>query len=164
MAIDASMRRPAAVALSIYAALIMVIGFAPTPVDRGSIPLIRSVLAALHRAGVPGWFDYRFIEFSANVALFVPFGILAALAAGRRHVWLAVLGGVGVSLTIELGQWLLLPERFPSGLDVLANTIGTLIGAALGYTVLALNRGVSAARSGPRRSLRGSTLRRATRR
>jgi VanZ family protein len=157
MTIDASMRRPAVVALSIYGALIMVIGFAPTPVDRDAMPMIRSVLAALHRAGVPAWFDYRFLEFSANVALFVPFGVLATFAAGRRHVWLAVLSGVGVSLTIELGQWLLLPERFPSGFDVLANAIGTLIGAALGYAV-------SAARSGRRRSLRGSTPRRATRR
>jgi VanZ family protein len=138
MRIDASMRRPAVIALSVYGALTMVIGFVPTPVDRSAMPVIRSVLAALHRGGMPDWFDYRLIEFTANVALFVPFGILAAFAVGRRQVWLAVLTGVGVSVAVELGQWLLLPERFPSALDVLANTIGTLIGVALGYGTLAL--------------------------
>ncbi|MDQ0574570.1 VanZ family protein [Agromyces albus] len=138
MTIDASMRRPAAVALVIYGALTAVVGFFPTPVDRGAAPLIWRALAALHRRGVPDWFNYDFIEFGANIALFVPFGALAVFATGRRRVWLAVLAGAGASVVIELGQSLLLPARFPSALDVLANTIGTVIGAAIGYSALAL--------------------------
>ena len=138
MTIDAGMRRPAAVALAVYGALVALVGFFPTPVDRGATPLLRSALAALHRRGVPDWFDYHFVEFTANIALFVPFGMLALFATGRRRAWLAVLAGVGASATIELGQWLLLPERFPSGLDVVANSIGTAIGVAIGYGALAL--------------------------
>lgn len=138
MMIDASMRRPAAVALAIYGTLVAAIGFFPTPVDREATPLIRTVLAALHKRGVPDWFNYHFIEFTANIALFVPFGVLAVFATGRRHVWLAVLAGAGASVVIEGVQWLLLPERFPSGLDVLANTIGTVVGVAIGYGALVL--------------------------
>lgn len=138
MTIDASMRRPAAVALAIYGTLVAAIGFFPTPVDRDATPLIRTVLAALHKGGMPDWFNYHFIEFTANIALFVPFGVLAVFATGRWHVWLAVLAGGGASVVIEAVQWLLLPERFPSGLDVLANTIGTVVGVAIGYGALAL--------------------------
>ena len=138
MTIDASMRRPAGVELAIYGTLIAAIGFYPTPVDREATPLIRRVLAALHRHGVPDWFNYHFVEFTANIALFVPFGVLAVFATGRRRVWLAVLAGAGASVVIEVVQWLLLPERFPSGLDVLANTIGTVVGVAIGYGALAL--------------------------
>lgn len=138
MTIDASMRGPAAVALAIYGALVALVGFFPTPVDRDATPLIRSVLAGLHRRGVPDWFDYHVIEFAANIGLFVPFGVLAVFATGRRLVWLAVLAGAGTSVVIELGQFLLLPERFPSELDVLANTIGTVVGVLIGYGALAL--------------------------
>ena len=138
MTIDPSLRRPAAISLAVYGVLTAVVGFFPTPVDRGATPLIRSVLAALHRGGVPEWFGYHFVEFSANVALFVPLGVLAVFTVGRRWAWLAVFAGAAVSLVIEAGQWLLLPERFPSGLDVLANTIGTVVGAVLGYVVLVL--------------------------
>jgi glycopeptide antibiotics resistance protein len=141
MTIDASMRRPAAISLAIYGVLTAVVGFFPTPVDRGATPLIRSVLASLHRNGVPAWFDYHFVEFTANIALFVPLGVLAVFAVGRRWAWLAVLAGTGMSVAIEAGQWLLLPERFPSGLDVLANTIGTIVGVAIGYGALALRAG-----------------------
>lgn len=138
MTIDASMRRPAAAALAIYGALVAIIGFFPTPVDRDATPLIRTVLAKLHGHGVPEWFDYHFVEFAANIGLFVPFGVLAVFATGRRWVVLAVLAGAGASVVIELGQAWLLPERFPSALDVLANTIGTIIGVAIGYGALTL--------------------------
>ena len=39
---------------------------------------IARVLRLLHRNGVPGWFEYSLIESSANVLLFIPFGILDA--------------------------------------------------------------------------------------
>ncbi len=138
MTIDASMRRPASVALVVYGVLVGVVGFFPTPVDRGASPLLRSTLAALHRRGFPDWFDYHFVEFTANIALFVPLGMLSLFATGRALAWLAVAAGVGASATIELGQSLLLPERFPSGLDVLANGVGAAIGVAIGYGALAL--------------------------
>ena len=151
MTIDASMRRPAAIALAIYGTLVAIVGFFPTPVDRSASPLLRSALAALHRWGVPDWFDYDVVEFTANIALFVTFGVLAVLAFGRRRAWLAVLAGAAASATIEICQWLLLPARFPTGLDVLANTIGTVIGAAIGYGVLVMRAPAAGA---PARAIR----------
>jgi VanZ like family len=135
---ETSLRRPAAVALAIYGVVLAVVGFFPTPVDRDASPWIRAFVAAVRDHGGPWWFDYGLIEFTANIALFVPFGVLAAFAAGPRRVWLAVLAGASVSVLIEVVQWLVLPERFPSVLDVVANTIGTAIGAAIAFGVQAV--------------------------
>jgi VanZ family protein len=137
---DERLHRPAAIALAIYTAVIAVVGLFPAPVDRELTPWLRWVVAALHRRGMPDWFDYHAVEFAANIGLFVPFGLLAVAAFGRRNVWVAVLAGVDLSAAMEFGQWLLLPERFPSELDVLANTIGTVIGAAIGYAVIVIRR------------------------
>ncbi|MDO5745979.1 MAG: VanZ family protein, partial [Micrococcaceae bacterium] len=64
-----------------------------------------------------------------NVALFVPFGDLAA--AWVRRWWAVVALGFGASCLIELGQGLLLSARYPSVWDIVANTLGTALGAAV---------------------------------
>jgi VanZ family protein len=174
MPTDASLRRPALIVLAAYTVGLAVIGFLPVPVDREVSPWIYAIVKAVHSGGGPAWFTYALIEFTANVALFVPFGVFAVFATGARRWWLALGAGVAASATIELIQWLSLPERIPSALDVLANSLGALLGVCFGYAVLALridagarkpnhHDRLSAARSAPRRSLRGSIRRRATR-
>ena len=63
-----------------------------------------------------------------NVLLFVPLGIVLALLT-RRPWWWAVLPAFVVSGAIELvqGRWL---DRVGSWSDVVANTLGALLGAA----------------------------------
>lgn len=81
-------------------------------------------------------------EFCANIALFVPLGVLLALAAPQWSP-LAVIGlGCLVSVGIELVQ-LGIPSRMSTVSDVIANTTG----AALGFLVVAL-AGTRAATSG----------------
>ncbi|GAB3991773.1 hypothetical protein GCM10028771_12670 [Nocardioides marmoraquaticus] len=77
----------------------------------------------------PTLLTYDRAEVVANVLLVVPVGLLgvAALRRSRWQDW-AVYGFVG-ALTVELGQGLLLPDRSASGVDVVANTLGMLLGA-----------------------------------
>lgn len=102
----------------------------PAPGDPAGNPLLRSLLRAV--SAVPGlqWVDYGVAEFSANVLLFVPMGVLFTVLLSRWRWWLALAVGVAATLTIEFVQ-LFLPARFSDPRDLLANTLGTLLGIAL---------------------------------
>jgi VanZ family protein len=131
--------KPVLVALGGYAAAVATVALWPTPVDRPVSGVLRRVLSRLHEHGVPSWFDYSFVEFSANVAMFVPLGFLLAALFNRRLTWAAVVVAGMVSAAIEIAQWALLPARYPTVNDVLANTMGAAIGALL-LAVLTLDR------------------------
>jgi len=112
--------------LVVYFAVLALIAFWPTPVDRAA----GSFLLWLGRV-VPA-LNYTRVEFGANVLLFVPFGLLVAQVL-RVHRYLAVALGFLVSVGIEIVQWLALPARTPSIYDVMANTIGAAIGALIAW-------------------------------
>jgi VanZ family protein len=63
----------------------------------------------------------------ANILLFIPMGYFYRLTVHRRGAFLL---GVTVSASIELMQ-LFLPARTPSFVDILANTLGSGIGALI---------------------------------
>lgn len=80
-----------------------------------------------YRLDVPFLYTYTVFEFLANIALFVPFGLLLALAWSRLKTWhLAVLGLVTSGL-IEFVQ-LFLSSRFSTVSDLVANTAGAVVG------------------------------------
>lgn len=114
-----------------YALLLALVAFWPTPVDRPLRGTLDRLLAALHERGLPTAIDYAVVEFTANIALFVPVGLLIAAALAPRRWALAVPLGVLISAVIEGGQLLLLEQRTATGLDILANGLGTLLGALL---------------------------------
>ena len=62
-----------------------------------------------------------------NVVLFVPLGALAVLATARPWWWVTA-GSALASVAIELVQWRWLARDGSSG-DVIANTLGALVGA-----------------------------------
>lgn len=66
-------------------------------------------------------------EFVANIALFVPFGLLVSAAAPRWSPWAVIASGFVVSAAIELVQ-LGIPSRVPTVFDVIANTAGAALG------------------------------------
>ncbi|MDQ0726294.1 VanZ family protein [Microbacterium sp. W4I20] len=70
------------------------------------------------------------LEYLANVALFVPIGALLLFAWPRLRLWQVVLIGALLSGLIETVQGLM-PSRYPTISDVMANTLGTLIGGAI---------------------------------
>lgn len=83
-----------------------------------------------------------------NVLLFVPLGAVLALLISRPWWWV-VLPAAVVSSVIELvqGRWL---DRVSSWSDLVANTVGALLGAAA-VSLLARARRRSASRPGPGR-------------
>jgi len=78
-------------------------------------------------AGVSLSTTYTLFEFAANIALFVPFGALVALAWPRTNAWWIILMGFSASAAIELVQTMV-PGRVTTLSDVIANTLGTIVG------------------------------------
>ncbi len=103
----------------------------PTPVDAPSHSTLLALLKAVHRLRVLMFIDYPQVEFLANVAMFVPLGLLVAVLFGLRRWAFAVLLCFGVSSLIETAQFFFLPGRYGTVDDVIANTLGALVGALL---------------------------------
>lgn len=131
-----------------YLIALVLIAFWPVPVDRGAENLLSHLFAWLYRHDAPAWLDYHFLEFSANIVLFVPVGLFVVILAGARRWWLGLLAGVGASVFIELGQLLFLPARFATVDDVIANSTGAALGTLLAVVALHLtHRHEAAARA-----------------
>ena len=116
------------VLLASYVVIILLATLWPTPLDQGYSAAIQKVLDVVHRNGIPEWFGYNKLEFSANVAMFVPLGFLAALLLPAKVWWLALLICPGLSVAIELTQATFLAARFATATDVIANTLGAVVG------------------------------------
>jgi VanZ family protein len=131
-------RRVALVLAVAYGVAVVLIGFWGTPVDSRAQPLLDRLIAAAQRRGAPSWFGYEMIESLANVAFFVPLGLLVVLLAGARWWWAGAGAGLLVSAAIETGQALFLPARVSTIDDVVANTMGAVVGSLLGAVLLGL--------------------------
>ncbi len=129
-------RRVALVLAVAYAVAVVLIGFWGTPVDAGARPWLDRLIGLLQRHGAPSWFGYDAVESSANVVFFVPLGLLVVLLAGARWWWAGAAAGLVVSCVIETGQALFLPARYATIDDVVANTLGAVLGALLGVVAL----------------------------
>lgn len=130
------------VAIVVVLAVILTITLWPTPVDRPFDHELNAILTQLHRVGVPAWFDYNFVQTASNVVMFLPLGALIASVVWANFWWFSGVLGLTLSLSIELTQDLLLPHRFASAGDVIANTSGALLGGL----VFAVGRRVFAGR------------------
>ncbi|WP_448059166.1 VanZ family protein [Cellulomonas hominis] len=125
-------RRALVVVLIGYLAAVVRITLWPEPADAETFGIVRRVIAALSRHGVP--LTYAGVEAAANVVMFVPFGVLVSLVVpfpGRCRRWrvpLVVIAGMVTSAVIELSQLLFLPTRVATIQDVALNTLGTALG------------------------------------
>ncbi|MET3932790.1 VanZ family protein [Arthrobacter sp. OAP107] len=114
--------------LALYLGVLAFIAFWPTPVDRPVAGRLQAALFALHRSGLPELITYNFVEFASNILLFTPIGMLAPLAFPAFHRGRIVLSAFLASCCMELGQKLFLHDRFPSAMDIVANTAGAMLG------------------------------------
>ena len=137
--------------LGVVAAVVLVcmggVLLTPGPVDR---PVYGKVLRAIRRLqehGLPAWVDYGAAEAAANVLLFVPLGLLAALLLPPRRWWLALLLCLGMAAGAEMFQELFLPLRQGSLQDVLNNGVGALLGVAVAATGRGLRAGARRGRT-----------------
>jgi len=125
--------------LAAYLVGLALIAYWPTPVDRGVDGNLFAVIHWLREHGIT-LVTYDRVEFLANVALFVPFGLLLAGLFRRGRRWIAFLLCVAGSVVIEVGQALFLPGRFASGADILANSTGAAIGVLAVVVIARLTR------------------------
>lgn len=140
------MRRVEWIAILIVLAIIVTITMWPTPVDAPFSGTLKSLFATLHRDGVPAWVNYDLLQTSSNVLMFVPLGALIASVVWAPFWWVSGVIGLALSLTIELTQYVLLPHRFATAGDLIANTAGALIGGAIVWAVRGKMKGSGASR------------------
>ncbi|MGM7680228.1 VanZ family protein [Microbacterium sp. A94] len=124
--------------LAVYSAFVLLVTMWPNPqqLEFGSIS--SRLLKVLHNFGVPEWFGYDKLEFSANIGMFVPLGFLLGLALARKAWWLAIFLLPAFSGAIEFTQGMALDERVSTLQDVAANTIGGYIGLMLAMIMRAM--------------------------
>jgi glycopeptide antibiotics resistance protein len=118
------------ITLAVYLFALALIAFWPVPVDgaaKGTLDII-TAWCATHGLGI---ITYAHIESTANVLLFVPLGMLLTLLLRPSRFWMPPLICFAASVFIELSQGALLAHRFASLGDVIANTIGGLVGTAI---------------------------------
>jgi VanZ family protein len=112
---------------------------APSPA--GPAWLVDRVADVLARRGAPeALTSSERVEFGLNVAAFVPLSLLGALLWPRStwRDWTAV--GFAVSFLVEVVQAIALDARSATHTDVVANTLGTLLGALVVLPVVILLR------------------------
>ncbi|SDS16306.1 MULTISPECIES: VanZ family protein [Microbacterium] len=102
----------------------------PARVEQTMPNLLDLLLRAIQRLGWTS-LDFTRLEVLANVAVFIPVGVLAFLLVPRRAWMLSLLVGPALSLGIETAQYLALPHRAATVSDVLANATGASIGVVL---------------------------------
>jgi hypothetical protein len=129
------LRRPAAAAFALYSLALGFILLNPRmSVPSTGIGWAADAARAIH---VPGWFlQAQRFEFLSNALIFVPLPLLGAAAwpAVRPWHWAAI--GFGASVFVEVVQGVALVQRSATVIDVVANSLGALLGA----TVLAAGR------------------------
>jgi len=124
-----------------YAIALALIGLWSTPVD-SKLDVVEFGPAAwmIDQLDLTPYDGYRLIEFSANIVLFIPAGVLAMLIVPRLRWWQAAVLGLAASTLIEVLQQVLRPARFATFEDVAANTIGATVGAVIVASVRRLRR------------------------
>ena len=90
--------------------------------------VLERLLGWFARHRLTEWITLDRVEFAANVAMFVPLGVFAVLWFGVRGWWTAPVLGLAVSGAIEFAQAVFLDTRVPDGRDLVANTLGAVIG------------------------------------
>ena len=123
----------------VYLVAVGVLVFQPTGDQAGGSVLWVSHL--LHSWHTPVWLWRPVsVEWGLNVLMFVPLSLLGSFfrPGWTWRDWVGV--GFVASGLIELVQLVLLPERVASFSDVVANTLGALLGALLAPYALRLLR------------------------
>jgi glycopeptide antibiotics resistance protein len=110
-----------------YLAVVAWITLGPQPLDDEGRGALLRVIRWLQAREATSWVTYDGVEFTANVLMFLPIGLMFVLLLGRRRWWAAILLGVALTVAIESTQ-LFLHDRVPDARDLLSNSIGATLG------------------------------------
>lgn len=113
----------------VYAVAVAVVVLSPVSYSA----LIHAIAGGIRDVLGIASFGSGWIDFGANVLMFVPLGFLLTLLL--RHHWYGVALALVLSAGVELAQ-LVIPSRQPSLRDVLANVLGAAVGAALAWIIV----------------------------
>lgn len=125
-----------AVATVGYLAFVGWLTLGPQPLDSNGRGMLHQFIRFLSGDNTLDWITFARVEFTANIVLFVPVGVLFTLMLGWRRWWLAGILGAGLTAAIEFAQ-LFLPDRVTDPRDLISNSIGAVIGVALVLVVTA---------------------------
>ncbi len=117
-----------------YLGVVGWITLGPQPITPDQEVLIFRILGVLQQVEWLSWLRYNMVEFIANALMFLPIGLFFLLLFGRRLWWLAMLLGAGLSCAIEFAQ-LFLPDRVSDPRDLLANSVGAVLGVVIALIV-----------------------------
>lgn len=135
----APVRAGAATARVALVGYLLFIGFTvwlPANVSAKVTGLVGVMARWVSDAGIAPYYQSAVVfEFLANVALFVPVGFLLPFAWSRLRLWQVVLIGALMSGLIESVQGLM-PSRYPTISDVIANGLGTLAGGVIAVLLI----------------------------
>jgi glycopeptide antibiotics resistance protein len=118
----------------VYLGVVGWITLGPQPFDEGSDSFVWRLLGFFGRFAATDWITYSGLEFWSNVAMFVPVGLFFLLLLGRRRWWLAIVLGIVLTCVIEFAQQFI-PDRVSDPRDILANTVGALVGVVVALLV-----------------------------
>lgn len=110
-----------------YLGVVAWVTLGPQPLDAAGRSGLHRVIRWLQARDATGWVTYEGVEFTANIIMFLPIGLLFVLLLGRRLWPLTLLLGVALSIGIEAAQ-VFLPERVPDVRDLVANSMGAVFG------------------------------------
>ncbi len=112
-------------AYALAAAVVLLSPISPSAV-------IDALMAWIHENPALLFVRQGWVEFGANIVLFIPVGLLVALLF--RRLWVGIACAVAISVMVELVQ-ILLPARMATPRDVLANGLGALIGGLIAFGI-----------------------------
>jgi len=108
----------------------------PQPQVASKDGIVMQVLRILWEHPATDWITYSAVEFTANIAMFLPIGLFFLLLFGRSRWWLAMGIPFLMTLCIETAQiWI--PGRVSDIRDVISNTLGAVVGVLLGLAITA---------------------------
>ena len=122
------------VGTALYLAFVGWVTLGPQPLDDTNNGWLTTLLGGFADNPATAWITYDLVEFTANVAMFVPLGCLFVLLLGGRRWWLALVFGILLTCFIEFTQQFL-PTRVPDVRDVFANSLGTALGICVGLMI-----------------------------
>ena len=108
----------------------------PQPLSDDNDSWLFAALKFFSRHEATNFITFSRVEFTANIAMFVPVGVFFLLLLGRRG-WLgAVVAGVLLTCAIEFAQ-LFIPGRVSDVQDIISNSTGALVGVLLALALTA---------------------------
>lgn len=122
-------RRTLQVLTVVYLAAVGVITLSPGQGTNPGGPLLW-LIHWLAGSPLTSWLTSSRFDFTANVIMFFPFGVLVGLLLGPRRWWLVLVLAGASTVLIETAQ-LFIPDRVSDVLDLIANTAGAAIGLGL---------------------------------